>query len=256
MVEPVGSVKRPGRTGFLHSRAVVIDPAPPPSVLVVMAHPDDAEFSCGGTVARWVEQGTVVDYCICTRGDKGTSNPDALPGEVARLREEEQRAAAAVLGVRSVRFLGHPDGVLVNSLSLRRDIVAVIRELRPAALITGDPLRRYGATFVNHPDHRAAGEAALDAVFPSARDPLVFPELRAAGLEPHRIADVYVSNAVDPSVAVDISTTVERKIAALMKHASQVTEARLRELIPARAAELGRSAGIGAAELFFHIALP
>ncbi len=235
---------------------MVVDPVPPASALVVMAHPDDAEFSCGGTVARWVDAGTVVDYLILTRGDKGTNDPQARAGDVARLREAEQRAAAAVLGVRSVRFLGHPDGVLENTLGLRREIVASIRELRPAAVITGDPLRRYGATFINHPDHRAAGDATLDAVFPSARDPLVFPDLRAAGLEPHRVAEVYVSNPADPSVAVDISTTLERKIQALIQHRSQVSEERLRQLLPGRAAELGAAAGLAAAELFFHIACP
>ncbi|HET9051313.1 MAG TPA: PIG-L family deacetylase, partial [Candidatus Dormibacteraeota bacterium] len=147
---------------------MVVDPAPPSSVLVVMAHPDDAEYSSAGTIARWVQQGTTVDYCICTRGDKGTSDPEARPADVAAVREREQRAAAGVLGVRSVRFLGHPDGLLVNSLDLRREIVAAIRELRPAAIIASDPMRRYGPTYANHPDHRAAGEATLDAVCPSA----------------------------------------------------------------------------------------
>jgi LmbE family N-acetylglucosaminyl deacetylase len=236
--------------------AVLVDPKPPASVLVIVAHPDDAEFSAGGTIARWVASGTEVDYCICTRGDKGTSDAGALPGEVATVREREQRAAAAVLGVRSVRFLGHPDGMLQNSLELRREIVAVIRELRPAAVICSDPLRRYGPTYVNHPDHRAAAEAALDAVFPSARDPLVFPELLRAGLEPHRVAEVFVSNPSEPSVAVDIATTLETKIAALREHASQVTEERLRTFIPQRAAEAGQPHGLGPVELFYRIELP
>ena len=222
-----------------------------------MAHPDDAEFSAGGTIARWVGAGTVVDYCLCTRGDKGTDDPDAKPADVAAVREREQLAAAKVLGVRSVRFLGHPDGVLENTLSLRRDIVAVIRELKPDAVICPDPMRRYGPTFSNHPDHRAAGDAALDAVFPSARDPLVFPQLRRTGLQPHRVKEVFVANpANEPTVAVDISTTLETKITALREHRSQVTEERLREFIPQRAAEMGQAAGLAAAELFYRIALP
>lgn len=221
-----------------------------------MAHPDDAEFSAGGTIARWVRQGTTVDYCICTRGDKGTSDADAAPADVAATREREQRAAASVLGVRSVRFLGHPDGLLVNTIGLRREIVAVIRELRPAAIIASDPMRRYGPTYSNHPDHRAAGDATLDAVFPSARDPLVFPELRRAGLEPHRVAEVFLSGPVEPTVAVDIADTLETKILALIEHRSQTTEERLRAFLPARAADAGRDAGLEAAEVFYRIALP
>jgi LmbE family N-acetylglucosaminyl deacetylase len=235
---------------------VLVDPQPPPSVLVVMAHPDDAEFSAGGTIARWVSAGSVVDYCLLTRGDKGTSDPDALSGDVAAVREREQRAAAAVLGVRSVRFLGHPDGMLENTLALRREIVAVIRELRPAAVISSDPTRRYGPTYSNHPDHRAAADATLDAIFPSARDPLAFPDLRRAGLEPHRVAEVYLSNPTEATVAVDISTTLETKIAALVQHASQVTEERLRTFLPTRAADAGQAAGVEYAELFFRIELP
>ena len=235
---------------------MLVDPQPPRSVLVVMAHPDDAEFSSGGTIARWVREGSVVDYCLCTRGDKGTDDPDARPADVAAVREREQLAAAKVLGVRSVRFLAHPDGVLESTLELRRDIVAVIRELRPEAVICPDPQRRYGPTFSNHPDHRVTGEATLDAVFPSARDPLVFPELRRAGLEPHKVSEVFVANPIEPTIAVDITTTLETKIEALREHRSQVSEERLRAFIPQRAAEAGQTAGLDAAELFFRIALP
>jgi LmbE family N-acetylglucosaminyl deacetylase len=220
-----------------------------------MAHPDDAEFSAGGTIARWTAAGAQVTYCICTNGDKGTSNPDMEPREVARVREQEQRAAAAVLGVRDIVFLGHPDGTLQATLELRRDVVRVIRQVRPEAVICPDPTRRYGGGFINHPDHRAVGEVSLDAIYPSARDPLVFPELAAAGLAAHKVAQVYIAVATDPNCAVDISTTLETKIAALREHRSQVSEERLREFIPRRAAEMGERAGLAAAELFHRLEL-
>ncbi|HEV7677128.1 MAG TPA: PIG-L deacetylase family protein [Candidatus Dormibacteraeota bacterium] len=234
---------------------MLIDPAVPSSVLVVMAHPDDAEFSAGGTIARWTSAGAKVTYCICTNGDKGTSDPTMDPVEVARVREREQRAAAAVLGVHDIVFLGHPDGTLQPTLELRRDVVRVIREVRPAALICPDPTRRYGPGFINHPDHRAVGEVALDAVYPSARDPLVFPELAAAGYAPHKVLEIYIANPGEPSCGIDIGPTLETKIAALIEHRSQVTEERLREFLPKRAADIGERFGLAYAEGFTRIEL-
>lgn len=234
---------------------MLIDPDVPASVLVVMAHPDDAEFSAGGTLARWTAAGSTVTYCICTNGDKGTSDPSMDPGEVARIREAEQRAAAAVLGVHDIVFLGHPDGTLMPTLELRRDVVRVIRQVRPAAVLTADPTRRYGPGFLNHPDHRAAGEAALDAVYPSARDPLVFPELAAAGYEPHKVLEIFIANPTEPNCAVDIGATLETKIAALCEHRSQVSEERLREFVPMRAAQTGERVGLGHAEAYHRIEL-
>jgi LmbE family N-acetylglucosaminyl deacetylase len=239
----------------LHSSAVVIDPPVPASALVVMAHPDDAEFSAAGTIARWTAEGAHVTYCICTNGDKGTSDAEKDPREVARIREREQRAAAAVLGVHDIVFLGHPDGTLQATLELRRDVVRVIREVRPEAVICPDPTRRYGAGFINHPDHRAVGEVALDAIYPSARDPLVFPELAAAGLAPHKVLQTYIANPDDPNCAVDISSVLETKIRALMEHRSQVSEERLREFLPRRHAEMGERFGLQYAEVFHRIEL-
>jgi LmbE family N-acetylglucosaminyl deacetylase len=234
---------------------VVIDPPAPASVLVVMAHPDDAEFSAGGTLGRWTDAGARVTYCVCTDGDKGTSDPSRDPREVAELRIAEQRAAARVLGVEDVVFLGHPDGVLQPTLELRRDVVRVIRTVRPEAVLCPDPTRRFGPAYINHPDHRAIGEVALDAVYPSARDPLVFPELVVEGLEPHKVSQVFLSNPSEPTCLVDISTTLERKIEALRQHRSQVSDDRLREFIPKRAAEVGASHGLAAAEAFALIRL-
>ena len=234
---------------------MVIDPSAPASLLVVMAHPDDAEFSAGGTLARWTDAGVRVTYCVCTDGDKGTSDPSRHPREVAEQRIAEQRAAARVLGVEEVLFLGHPDGTLQPTLALRRDVVRVIRQVRPEAVLCPDPTRRFGAAYINHPDHRAIGEVALDAVYPSARDPLVFPELVEEGLEPHKVVQVFLSNPSEPTCLVDISTTLERKIEALRQHRSQITDDRLREFIPRRAAEVGEPHGLAAAEAFALIRL-
>jgi LmbE family N-acetylglucosaminyl deacetylase len=234
---------------------VVIDPPAPASLLVVMAHPDDAEFSAGGTLARWTGAGARVSYCVCTDGDKGTSDPRRDPRAVAEERIAEQRAAARVLGVEEVVFLGHPDGVLQPTLELRRDIVRVIRRVRPEAVLCSDPTRRFGPGYINHPDHRAAGDVALDAVYPSARDPLVFPELVEEGLAPHKVTQVFVANPTEPNCLVDISGTLERKLDALRQHRSQITDDRLRELVPRRAAEVGAPYGLAAAEAFHHIRL-
>jgi LmbE family N-acetylglucosaminyl deacetylase len=234
---------------------VVIDPPAPASLLVVMAHPDDAEFSAGGTLARWTGAGARVSYCICTDGDKGTSDPRRDPRAVAEERIAEQRAAARVLGVDEVVFLGHPDGVLQPTLELRRDIVRVIRRVRPEAVLCPDPTRRFGPGYINHPDHRAVGDVALDAVYPSARDPLVFPELVEEGLAPHKVTQVFVANPTEPNCLVDISGTLEQKLDALRQHRSQITDDRLRELVPRRAAEVGAPHGLAAAEAFHHIRL-
>ncbi len=148
------------------------------SVLVVMAHPDDAEFGCGGTIAKWAAAGKEINYVLCTSGDKGSSDPDISPYRLAQTRRGEQINAAHALGARDVVFLSHEDGTLRNTIELRRDIVREIRRFRPDAVICQDPTMRFGGNrYLNHPDHRAAGDACLDAVYPSARDPHVFPEL-------------------------------------------------------------------------------
>jgi LmbE family N-acetylglucosaminyl deacetylase len=205
-------------------------------VLVVLAHPDDPEFFCGGTVARWASAGRTIAYCLLTRGDKGADD-DAIPSDqIARMREAEQRAAASVLGVQEVFFLSHPDGYLEPSLDLRRDIVRVIRRVRPDIVITCDPTNFFPSNrHINHADHRAAGEATLDAVYPAARSALYFPELYAEeGLEPHKVHDVYVAGAQHPNIKVDITEHFDQKLRALQEHHSQIGDfealaARLRE---------------------------
>jgi LmbE family N-acetylglucosaminyl deacetylase len=192
-------------------------------VLVVMAHPDDVDFGAGGTVASWTAAGVEVAYCICTSGDAGGFD-DTPREQMAPLREAEQKAAAAVLGVTDVRFLGHPDGRLVPSIELRRDISREIRRFRPQRVLTQSPeifWRRMGAS---HPDHRATGEAALAAVYPDARNPFAHPELLAEeGLEAWAVPEMWLMAAPDERQdhAVDITATVERKLDALRAHVSQ-----------------------------------
>ncbi len=193
--------------------------------MAIMAHADDAEFGFAGTIAKWVRQGKQVTYVLITNGNKGSSDPTMEPERLAALREAEQRAACQVLGVEQVVFLGYPDGELVPTLELRRDLSRVIRKYRPDIAVVPDPTTWYfGDQYINHPDHRAAGEAALAAVYPSARDRLTFPELLAEGLEPHNVREVYLTISNDPNVWIDITDTIDVKIAALREHRSQLSD--------------------------------
>jgi LmbE family N-acetylglucosaminyl deacetylase len=212
----------------------VSDESNPIRVLVILAHPDDPDFFCGGTLARWVQEGYEVAYVLATSGERGSNDPQMSPERLALIRQEEQRAAARELGVREVTFLGYPDGSLVPSLDLRRDLTRQIRRHRPDIVVTCDPTLRYRPRSLNHPDHRAIGDAALDAVFPDSRNPLQFPELLTEGLQPHHVREVYIAGAAEPDTEVDITATFDRKLAALRCHRSQISdfealEARLRE---------------------------
>jgi LmbE family N-acetylglucosaminyl deacetylase len=202
---------------------------PPPtmpdgsSVLVVMAHPDDAEFGCGGTIAKWAAAGKEINYVLCTSGDKGSSDPNVSPLRLAQTRRVEQVNAAHALGAREVAFLSYEDGTLQNTLELRRDLVRQIRRFRPDTVICQDPTVRFaGNRYLNHPDHRAAGDACLDAIYPSARDVHVFPELLVEGFEPHKVREVFMSTWQSPDVWIDISECFERKLEGLRQHVSQV----------------------------------
>ena len=196
----------------------------PLRVLVVLAHPDDPEFYCGGTVARWTSEGREVVYCLLTRGDKGNDEAGTDPEALAEKRMAEQRAAAKVLGVNEVIFLEHPDGYLTPDLTLRRDVVRIIRQVRPEIIVTCDPTNFFPSDrYINHSDHRAAGQATLDAVFPAAGSGLYFPELlREEGLAPHKVEQVYVAGAQHPNTVVNVTKFFDRKIAALREHASQI----------------------------------
>jgi LmbE family N-acetylglucosaminyl deacetylase len=195
-------------------------------ILVVLAHPDDPEFFCGASIARWTAAGHHVGYCLLTYGDKGTKDRSLTTEEICNIRHAEQIAAAAVLGVTHVRFLDYPDGYLVPDLNLRRDITRVIREECPDILVTCDPSTLYiRDSYINHPDHRAAGQATLDAVFPAARDHLIFTELWFdEGLEPHNVREVWVSLTHEPNVTLDVTEFWETKIRALNEHKSQISD--------------------------------
>ena len=189
--------------------------------LVVMAHPDDVDFSAAGTLATWTGAGIEVAYLMVTDGDAGGFD-DAVPrSEIAGLRRAEQRAAAKCLGVSDVRFLGYPDGRVEPTLDLRRDITRVIRQVRPDRMIIPSPERNYQRLAPSHPDHRAVGSAALDAVYPDARNPYAFPELRTEGLEAWTVREVWISGGPAPDHFVDVTDVFDRKIAVLRAHASQ-----------------------------------
>lgn len=228
----------------------------PNRAMVIVAHPDDAEFTMAGTVALWSRRRCAVCYVLCTRGDRGSNDPAVTPRDLARLRAEEQRAACDILGVQELVILDHPDGTLEPTLALRRDLTREIRRFRPEVVLTGDPsVRFYGDGYLNHPDHRAAASAALDAVYPSAETRYIFPELLAAGLEPHRVHAVYIHGSLEPNTWIDISTVLEVKQQALAAHKSQVGEALVREWVTGMAAEEGMSLGLAAAESYRRIVI-
>ncbi len=197
----------------------------PERAMVIMAHPDDPEFFCGGTVALWCAAGTEVSYLILTNGNKGSDNPQMTPEKLAAIRQEEQKAAANALGVHRVIFFDAPDGELQPTLELRKAVVAEIRRFKPDVVIAPDPTRYYFTNrYINHADHRAAGEVAIDAVFPAARNRMYHPELLNEGLEPHIVKDVYLTGPETPDLWINISEMFDTKLEAILCHTSQVKE--------------------------------
>ncbi len=192
----------------------------PDTAMVVFAHPDDAEISSGGVVARWVAAGCEVTYVLCTNGDAGTADPSLTPAELARRRADEQRAAADFMGVQHLVMLGYPDGELEESREFLGDVVRVIRRHRPHTVFVHDPYRIEG---FQHRDHRKAGIVTTDAVYPFARDHLHFPEqITREGLAPHRVRELWYWGMDEPNVIVDVTDSIDRQIAALARHESQV----------------------------------
>ena len=193
------------------------------TILVMLAHPDDPDFFCGGTIARWAQAGHKVFYCLFTRGDKGSNNPSIPPHQLAILREKEQRSAASLLGVMGVEFLDYRDGEILPSMKARKDVVRVIRRLRPDILVTCDPTHYFVRdTYLNHPDHRMAGQIVLEGYFPAAGNPMFFPELIAEGLDPHSVREIWISLAQHPNTTVDVTDTWPKKVQALKEHRSQI----------------------------------
>ncbi|MDQ1402397.1 MAG: hypothetical protein QOG03_713 [Actinomycetota bacterium] len=193
-------------------------------ILVVVAHPDDVDFGSAGAIATWTDGGVEVSYCIVTDGDAGGFDPAVPRSEIAGIRRAEQTAAAKEVGVSDLYFLGYPDGRLTVTIELRRDISRVIRQVRPQRVVCQAPERNWERIYASHPDHMAAGEAALCAVYPDARNPFAHPELAAEGLEAHTVPEVWVQGGKAPNRYVDVTDVFDRKIAALRCHVSQLTD--------------------------------
>jgi LmbE family N-acetylglucosaminyl deacetylase len=228
----------------------------PASALAVYAHPDDPEISAGGTLAAWAAAGAAVHVLITTRGDKGSSDPETDPDELAQLRIAETAAAAKVLGVAGHHHLDYRDGELPDDLSLREQIVRLVRELQPEVVCCPDPTAVFfGDSYYNHRDHRVTGWATLDAIAPAAGNPHYFAAHRQEGLAVHNVRAVYLSGTMEPNVWIDVTTTQERKVDALFCHASQLVESGdwFREFLRERAEAGGRAAGVTYAEGFRRI---
>ena len=227
----------------------------PVDVLVITAHPDDAEYGCAGSVVRWIREGRSVAYVLCTSGEKGTSDRNVRPEELARLREAEQQAAADLLGVRDVVFLRYPDQGLEDTPAFRKHLVQVIRTFRPDTVVTTDPYRRY----LWHRDHRIVGQVVLDAAFPFARDHAAYPDLLADGYEPHKVKELLFFGAEDINHYSDISDTIDQKLAALKCHASQMRELKAEDLdawLRQRYKNLAAKSGYELAEAFHRVVMP
>lgn len=235
----------------------------PKRAMVIVAHPDDIEFGSVGTIARWVQEGAEVCYVLCTSGDVGIANTDFTREQVREMREPEQRRAAEIAGVHEVIFLREPDGELENTMALRKRLVREIRRFKPDTVMTLDPTVVFvNDGWINHPDHRAAGGAAIDAVFPACGQPHVFQELEEEGLTAHKVKRVYLSGWKEPNTFVNITSTMDLKIEALMAHVSQMDEMmgqnpdmEIEKMIRNWAAERGKGKEMDYAESFRVIIL-
>jgi len=224
----------------------------PTQVMVVTPHPDDAEFGVAGTVARWTREGKDVVYVVCTNGDKGTSDPNMKPEELAKIREKEQLAASKLLGVREVIFLRYPDQALEDTPEFRKEIVRLIRMYKPETVVTADPYRRY----LWHRDHRITSQVTLDAIFPYARDVLSYPDLLEEGLQPHKVKEVLLWGSEEPNYRSDITDTFDIKVAALRCHKSQIgynPSAELKERLRQRHKMMAEREDYELAEAFYRL---
>lgn len=228
----------------------------PESAMVIMAHPDDIEFSCAGTIARWTEAGAKVRYVLCTSGDVGIADDGVTREEAMRIRETEQTDAARICGVAEVVYLRERDGMLEATIELRKKLVREIRKFRPEVVICGDPTVVWaGDSYINHPDHRAAASAAIDAIFPAAGQPNLFEELETEGLTAHKPRKVYVSGWENSDIFVNIESSIEKKIEALRAHTSQMRNWDPAPRIKEWAAQRGKGKEMAYAESFRVITL-
>ena len=228
----------------------------PKSAMAIVAHPDDIEFSCSGTLARWARAGSRISYVLCTSGDVGIDQPGMTRQKAAEIREKEQRAAAEIVGAAEVIFLREPDGLLQPTLELRKRLVREIRRFRPEVVVTGDPTIVWaGNDYINHPDHRAAATAALDATFPAAGQPNLFEDIAEQGYPAFKPRKVYVTSWGAVDLYVNIEETIDIKIAALRAHASQMKDWDPEERIKEWAAERGKGKEMAYAEAFRVVTL-
>ncbi len=231
----------------------------PSRVMVIMAHPDDIEFSCAGTIARWVKEGAEVSYVLVTSGDVGIADLSISREDAMEIREKEQRAAAAVVGVQEVIFFREPDGMVENTMALRKRLVREIRRFKPEAVVVTDPTVLWaGEGYINHPDHRAVGAAAVDAIFPAAGQPHLFQDLREEGLEAHKIRKVYAMNWGEggkTTTYINISDTIDLKIEALKKHVSQLNDWDPSEMVRQWSAEAAKGKEMAHAESYRVVTL-
>ena len=227
----------------------------PCDILTIIAHPDDAEFGAAGSIAAWTAEGKTVVYVVCTGGGKGTSDRNLSPADLERIRQQEQRAAASVLGVSEVVFLGMEDQGLEDTREFRETLVRLIRRYRPEKVISSDPYRRY----LWHRDHRIVGQVVMDALFPYARDHLAYPDLLEEGLEPHKVQEALFFGTDEVNHWIDISDTFEIKLEALICHATQIRELKVDNLeswLRARCRRLAEGSDFTLAEAFHRVKLP
>lgn len=192
-------------------------------ILIILAHPDDPEFFLGGTIARWIEAGHVIEYCLLTKGERGSSNLSQTIDQIAEIRIQEQINAAKVLGVQKVQFLDFQDGYLIPDLTVRFEIVKEIRQVKPDILVTCDPLNYFAnRRYINHPDHRSAGQAVIDAVFPAAGNPFFSPDLLESGYAPHTVEEVWMSLTGEPNIILNVTDYWQARLNALLQHRSQI----------------------------------
>lgn len=222
----------------------------PERAMFIFAHPDDIEFGVAGTAAKWACHGSEVTYVILTDGNVGSHDPTMTREQIAQIRRQEQTAAAKVAGAANCFFLGYDDGSLEPTLALRKELVKLIRQYRPNAVVCGDPNMFFRGERLNHPDHRAAGRAALDAVFPACEMRLLYPEFEAEGIQPHKVNFVYVSTDQALNHFIDIEESLEIKLAALKAHESQLGGKDYSEMLRERAASVGKQVGLAYAEAF------
>jgi LmbE family N-acetylglucosaminyl deacetylase len=228
----------------------------PESALVIVAHPDDIEFGCAGTVARWVQAGARIGYVLCTSGEVGIAEQGMTKEKAAKIREKEQLAAAEKVGVMDVTFIREPDGMLQPTLALRKKLVREIRRFKPEIVVCDDPTVVWvDDTYINHPDHRAAATAALDAIFPAAGQPNLFQELEEEGITAHKPRKVYVIGWMESDLFVNIESTIDLKIEALRAHVSQMKDWDPEPLIKEWAAERGKGKEMVYAEGFRVVTL-